>query len=118
MKGTTVGDNMAEPSDSNSLELRIAFHNAVLRFQDWTADVPEPKVKLRGRFCLISEVCREVGNLSDPLPEAILSILYKETQAGDDMLALKMDETYRGGGRHLCRLIENRKRRRRRGPQS
>ena len=102
---------MAEPSDSNSLELRIAFHNAVLRFQDWTADVPEPKVKLRGRFCPISEVCRDVANLSDPLPEAILSILYKETQAGDDMLALKMDETYRGGGRHLRRLIEN-------GPQS
>jgi hypothetical protein len=49
-------------------------------------------------------VCQEVANLSDPLPEAILSILYKETQAGDDMLALKMDETYRGGGRYLCRL--------------
>ena len=33
---------MAELFDSNSLELRIAFHNAVLRFQDWTADVGEP----------------------------------------------------------------------------
>jgi hypothetical protein len=53
-------------------------------------------------------VCQEVANFSDPLPEAILSILYKETQAGDDMLALKMDETYRGGGRYLCRLIEHR----------
>jgi len=69
----TPGDNMAEPPESNSLELRIAFHNAVSRFQDWTADVAEPKVKLRGRFCTISEVCQEVANLSDPLPEAILS---------------------------------------------
>jgi hypothetical protein len=103
---------------SNSLELRIAFHNAVSRFQDWTADVAEPRVKLRGRFCPISEVCQEVANLSDPLPEAILSILYKETQVGDDMLALKMDETYRGGGRHLRRLIENRKRRWRREPRT
>ena len=109
---------MAEPSESNSLELRIAFHNAVSRYQDWTADAAEPKVRLRGRFCPISEVCREVANLCDPLPEPILSILYKETHAGDDMLALKMDETYRGGGRHLRRLIEDRKRQRRRQPQS
>ena len=33
---------MAQRSESNSLELRTAFHNAVLRFQDWTADVAEP----------------------------------------------------------------------------
>jgi len=100
---------MAEPPESNSLELRIAFHNAVSRFQDWTADVAEPKVRLRSRFCPISEVCQEVTNLSDPLPEAILSALYNESKAGEDMLALKMDETYRGAGRHLLRLIERRK---------
>ena len=96
-------------NDSNSLELRIAFHNAVSRFQDWTADVAEPKVRLRGRFCPISEVCEEVAILSHPLPEAILSVLYEETKAGDDMLALKMDETYRGAGRHLLHLIKRRK---------
>jgi hypothetical protein len=56
-----------------------------------------------------------VANLCDPLPEAILSILYRKTQAGDGMLALKMDDTYRGGARQLCRLIENRKRQQRRG---
>ena len=100
---------MAEQSASNSLELRIAFHNAVSRFQDWTADVAEPKVRFCGRFCPLSEVCSEIADLSDPLPEAILSVLYKETKAGDDMLALKMDETYRGAGRHLLRLIERRK---------
>jgi len=100
---------MAQSSESDSLELRIAFHNAVSRFQDWTADVAEPKVRLCGRFCSISEVCEEVAALVDPLPEAILSILYKETKAGDDMLALKMDETYCGAGRHLLRLIEGRK---------
>jgi len=109
---------MAEQAESSSLELRIAFHNAVSRFQDWTADVAEPRVRLRGRFCTISEMCREVANLSDPLPEAILSILYKETQAGDDMLTLKMDETYRGGARRLRRLIENLKRRRRGDPRT
>jgi hypothetical protein len=48
---------MAEPPVSNSLELRIAFQNAVSRFQDWTADVAEPKVR------------------------AILSVLYKETKS-------------------------------------
>ena len=100
---------MAELSESNSLELRIAFHNAVSRFQDWTADVAEPRVRLCGRFCPISEVCQEIAGLSDQLPEAILSVLYKETKAGDDILALKMDETYRGAGRHLLRLIERRK---------
>jgi hypothetical protein len=47
--------------------------------------------------------------LSNPLPETILSILYKETRAGDDMLALKMDETYRGASRHLLSLIKRRK---------
>ena len=100
---------MAELSDSNSLELRIAFHNAVSRFQDWTADVAEPKARLCGRFWLISEVCQEITDLSDPLPEFILSILYKESKADDDVLALKLDETYRGAGRHLLRLIERRK---------
>ena len=100
---------MAELSESNTLELRIAFHNAVARFQDWTADVAEPRVKLCGKFCPISEVCEEVANLSDPLPESILSILYKNTHAGDDALALKIDETYRGAGRHLLRLIAKRK---------
>jgi hypothetical protein len=100
---------MTGPSESNSLELRIAFHNAVSRFQDWTTGVAEPRVKHCSRFCAISELCREVDNLSDPLPEGIFSILYKETHAGDDVLALKMDESYRGAGRHLLRLIERRK---------
>src|SRR5499427_5733779 len=100
---------MAKLSDSNTLELRIAFHNAVARFQDWTADVAEPRVKLCGKFCPISEVCEEVASLSDPLPESILSILYKNTHAGDDALALKIDETYRGAGQHLLRLIAKRK---------
>jgi len=104
---------MAEPSESSSLELRIAFHNAVLRFQDWTTGVTEPRVKFRGRFCPTSEICREVANLADPLPEAILSVLYKETHQDDDALVLKMDETYRGGGRQLHRLIERRKPQRR-----
>jgi hypothetical protein len=105
---------MVEPPETNSLELRMAFHNAVLRFRDWTINAAEPKVKLRGRFCPISEVCREVGTLANPLPEAVLSILYKETRSGEDRVALKMDETYRGGARHLCRLIESRRQQRRR----
>jgi hypothetical protein len=111
-------DSMAEPSETNSLELRIAFHNAVSRFQNWTADVAEPRVKLRSRLCLISEVCQEVTNVVDPLPEAIFLILCKETQAGDDILTLKMDKTYRGGGRQLRRLIESRKRQRLRESRS
>ena len=65
--------------------------------------------KLRGRFCPISEVCEEVANLSNQLPEFILSVLYKETKADEDVLALKLDETYRGAGRHLLHLIERRK---------
>ena len=100
---------MAEPSEANSLELRIAFHNAVSRFQDWTTNVAEPKVRFHSEFCPLSKMCREVDNLADPLPRAIFSILYDETPTGDDMLALKMDETYRGAGRHLLRLIERRK---------
>ena len=71
---------MAEPLETNSPELRIAFHNAVSRFQDWTANVAEPRVKLRGRFCPISEVCEEVANLSNQLPEFTLSVLYKKTE--------------------------------------
>ena len=82
---------------------------AVSRFQDWTANVAEPKVKLHGRFCPVSEVCEEVANLSNLLPEFILSILCKETKADDDVLALKSDKTYRGAGRRLLRLIERRK---------
>src|SRR6266566_792464 len=100
---------MTQPSKSNSLELRVAFHNAVSRFQDWTTGVAEPRVKYCSRFCAISVVCREVDNLSDPLPQGILSILYKETHAGDDVLALKRDESYRAAGRHLLQLIERRK---------
>jgi hypothetical protein len=54
-------------------------------------------------------VCQEVGNLSDRLPGDLLAILRKETHTGDDALALKMDETYRGAGRFLLRLIGKRK---------
>ena len=100
---------MAELFQSNSLELRIAFHNAVSRFQDWTTGVTEPRVKYCGRFCAISEVCQEVGNLSDRPPGDLLAILRKETHTGNDALALKMDETYRAASRHLVRLIERRK---------
>jgi hypothetical protein len=101
---------MAKPFESNSLELRIAFHNAVSRFQDWKATVAEPKVKLHGRFRPISELCREVAFLSEPLPSTILSILHKETAAADDdILALKMTETYGEASQHLLRLIERRK---------
>jgi hypothetical protein len=109
-----AADSMVEPPETNSLELRMAFHNAVLRFRDWTADVAEPRVKLRGRFCPISEVCQKVDTLVNSLPESILSILYKETRSDDDRVALKMDETYRGGAQQLRRLIENRKRERQR----
>jgi hypothetical protein len=100
---------MVQLSESNTLELRIAFHNAVARFEDWTTDVAEPRVRFHGRFCPISEVCEEVGHLFDPLPKGILSILYMERRAGDDILVLKMDETYRGAGRRLLQLIEKRK---------
>jgi hypothetical protein len=99
---------MVQLSESDTLELRIAFHNAVSRFQDWTANVAEPKVKLHGKFCPISEVCREVANLSDPLPDAIRSILYKEARARNDILPLNIDETYREAGQRLLRLIERR----------
>jgi hypothetical protein len=37
-------DTMADLSESNTLELRIAFHNAVSRFQAWTADGSSGKV--------------------------------------------------------------------------
>src|SRR5438034_8997899 len=74
LKGRRADDTMAEPLESNSLELRMAFHNAVSRFQDWTANVAEPKVKLCGRFCPISEVCEQVANLSNLAPKFILSV--------------------------------------------
>jgi hypothetical protein len=40
-----ASDNMAQPPDTNLLELRVAFHNAVSRFQDfydlkWIAPTP------------------------------------------------------------------------------
>ena len=65
---------MAEPLERNSLELRMAFHNAVSRFQDWTANVAEPRVKLRGMFCPISEVCEEAANLSERRESAVASL--------------------------------------------
>jgi hypothetical protein len=43
------------------------------------------------------------------LPGDLLEILRKETHTGDDALALKLDETYRGAGRFLLRLIKKRK---------
>jgi hypothetical protein len=100
---------MVQLSESDTLELRIAFHNAVARFQDWTTGVAEPRVKLRGRFCPIGEVCQEVDHLFDPLPKGVLAILYKQPNAGDDILVLKMDETYHGASRRLLQLIEKRK---------
>jgi hypothetical protein len=64
---------------------------------------------LRGSQCLRSVFRHRISsfrfstshskNLSHPLPRAILAILYKETHAGDGILAAKTDETYRGAGR-------------------
>ena len=54
-------------------------------------------------------MCQEIADLSDPLPEFILSVLYKQTKADDDVLAVKLDKTYGGAGRHLLRPIERRK---------
>src|SRR6516164_8464926 len=107
-KGRRADDTMAEPLDSNSLELRMAFHNAVSRFQDWTANVAEPRVKLRGKFCPISEVCEEVANLSNQLPEFILSVLCKETKADDDVLALERGRIVSAlaSNAGLARLVE------------
>ena len=101
---------MAEPLDSNSLELRMAFHNAVSRFQDWATNVAEPRVKLRGKFCPISEVCEEVANLSNQLPEFILSVLCKETKADDDVLALERGRIVSAlaSNAGLARLVEER----------
>ena len=59
---------MAEPLETNSLELHMAFHNAVSRFQDWTANVAEPKVRLRGKFCPISRTDYANGSQSRSLP--------------------------------------------------
>ena len=84
---------MAELSESNTLELRIAFHNAVSRFQAWTADVAEPRVKLHGRFCPISEVCQETITLPNPLPNAILSILYNAGPASACCGSLRSGKT-------------------------
>jgi hypothetical protein len=42
-------------------------------------------------------------------PSSYFRFLYKETKADDDVLALKLDETFRGAGRHFLRLIERRK---------
>ena len=100
---------MVKLSESNTLELRIAFHNAVARFQDWTADVAEPRVKLCGKFCLISEVCEEVASLSNPLPESILSILHRNTHAGDDALALKIVKPIAGPAGVCCGSLRSAK---------
>jgi hypothetical protein len=54
---TSADDIMAEPLETNSLELRIAFHNAVSRIQEWTAIMRAAGE--RGR--IVSEFASHVG---------------------------------------------------------
>jgi hypothetical protein len=73
--------------------------------------LPEPRTLLYGQPFTIGEISRLVDQFTDPLPEAVLNMLYRETEdiMGVDLSPLRDDQTYRGGGRHLRRLIEARK---------
>jgi hypothetical protein len=48
-------------------------------------------------------------HLGSCLRKVFLSILSKETQAGDNIFPLKIDETYQGAGQRLLSPIERRK---------
>ena len=74
--------------------------------------MPEPRTLLYGQHFTIGEITRLVDKFTDPLPEAVLNMLYRETDdiKGVDVSALRqMIRTYRGGGRHLRYLIDARR---------
>ena len=92
-------------------EIAVAFAWAVEAFSLNRCPVlPEPRTLLYGQHFTIGEISRLVDRFTDPLPAVVLNMLYRETDdiKGVDVLALRDDQTYRGG-RHLRHLIEARK---------
>jgi hypothetical protein len=93
-------------------EIAVAFAWAVEAFSlNWSPVLPEPTTLLYGQHFTIGEISRLVDRFTDPLPAVVLNMLYRETDdiKGVDVSALRDDQTYRGGGRHLRHLIEARK---------
>jgi hypothetical protein len=92
-------------------EIATAFAWAVGAFSlSWSPDVREPTTLLYGQHFTISEICHLVDSFTDPLPETILEILYVARDSmGVDGSALKSNQTYQGGSRHLRQLMRARK---------
>jgi hypothetical protein len=100
------------PTEPIPPEIAVAFAWAVEAFSlNWSPALPEPGTLLYGQHFTIGEISRLVDKFTDPLPEAVLNMLYRETDdiKGVDVSALRDDQTYRGAGRHLRYLIEARK---------
>jgi hypothetical protein len=69
-------------------------------------NVREPTTLLYGQHFTISEICHLVDSFTDPLPETILEILYVARDSMSvDGSALKSNQTYQGGSRHLRQLM-------------
>jgi hypothetical protein len=85
-----------------------AFSWAVGAFPDWAASIPERAFGFGdGTFATMSEICGLVEPFTDPLPEINLTMLDRATHDSEvDRVPLFHDPTYRGGGKHLLRLIE------------
>ena len=83
----------------------------VLKSQHIVACLASLIASALGQHFTIGEMSRLEDKFTDPLPEAVLNMLYRETDdiKGVDVSALRDDQTYRGGGRHLRYLIEARK---------
>jgi hypothetical protein len=66
---------------------------------NWSPALLEPRTLLYGQHFTIGEISRLVDKFTNPLSEAVLNMLYRETDdiKGVDASALRDDQTYRGG---------------------
>lgn len=99
---------MADPIKKNLAE---GFHDAVARFFDWTASVPEFEVSIDRKPFAMSAVCDFVAGFTDDLPDPVLDRLfsYMDFTSNDLKQRLAVDRTYGTGAYCLRELIKRRK---------
>ena len=81
----------------------------IYRSGDWSPALPTfNKVKVRGEYLTLREVCNLIEHVRERLPDSVVSNLFTSLRSSHPRLAeeLVVDRTYASGARCLLRLMD------------